>query len=43
MTKVGVRFMKMYDRIDVKKTAVPYIPQENEENDKDKEKSGIVQ
>lgn len=26
MTKVSVRFMRMYDRIDVKKTAVPYVP-----------------
>lgn len=33
MTKVSVRFMRMYDRIDIKKTAVPYIPPEehNEE------------
>ncbi len=42
MTRVGVRFMKMYDRIDVKKTAVPYVPPENDENNKDKEKSSIV-
>ncbi|MEE1284983.1 MAG: 3'-5' exonuclease [Acutalibacteraceae bacterium] len=28
MTKVSVRFMKMYDRVDVKKTAIPYIPPE---------------
>ncbi len=28
MTKVSVRFMKMYDRVDVKKTATPYIPPE---------------
>ncbi len=28
LTKVSVRFMKMYDRVDVKKTAVPYVPPE---------------
>jgi len=28
MTKVSVRFMKMYDRVDIKKTAIPYIPPE---------------
>ncbi len=28
MTKVSVRFMKMYDRVDVKKTAIPYVPPE---------------
>lgn len=34
MTRVSVRFMKMYDRVDVKKTAVPYVPPEEtqEEN-----------
>ncbi len=32
LTKVSVRFMRMYDRVDVKKTALPYIPpEENKE------------
>lgn len=29
LTKVSVRFMRMYDRVDVKKTAVPYVPPED--------------
>lgn len=35
MTKVSVRFMRMYDRIDVKKTAVPYIPPQEENNEEE--------
>ncbi|MBR6619699.1 MAG: exonuclease domain-containing protein [Clostridia bacterium] len=30
MSKVSVRFMRMYDRVDVKKTVVPYIPPETD-------------
>lgn len=30
-TRVGVRFMRMYDRVDVKKTFSPYVPQEKKE------------
>jgi hypothetical protein len=30
MTRVSVRFMRMYDRVDVKKTTAPYIPPEEQ-------------
>ena len=30
MTRVSVRFMRMYDRVDVKKTTAPYIPSEEQ-------------